>query len=77
MLIDTFGAGRPGDTPFQLWQLRTREELLESATRAALKSRSLLQERCRAAGMEHSRLKRELAASKRSSALPAATPSSV
>jgi uncharacterized protein YPO0396 len=61
MLIDTFGAGRPGDTPFRLWQLRTREELLESAARAALKSRSLLQERCRAAGMEHSRLKGELA----------------
>jgi len=36
MLIDTFGAGRPGDTPFRLWQLRTREELLESAARAAL-----------------------------------------
>ena len=60
-LIDTFGAGRPGDTPFLLWQLRTREELLDSATRAALKSRGLLQERCRAASTEHSRLKRELA----------------
>ena len=24
-LIDTFGAGRPGDTPFRLWQLRTRD----------------------------------------------------
>ena len=60
-LIDTFGAGRAGDTPFLLWQLRTRDQLLDSATRAALKSRSLLKERCRAARTEHSRLKGELA----------------
>ena len=60
-LIDTFGAGRPGDTPFLLWQLRTRDQLLDSAARAALKSRSLLEERCRAARTEHSRLKGELA----------------
>ena len=60
-LIDTFGAGRPGDTPFLLWQLRTRDQLLDSATRAALKSRSLLEERCRTARTEHSRLKGELA----------------
>ena len=35
-LIDTFGAGRPGDTPFLLWQLRTREAVarLRNARRA-------------------------------------------
>jgi uncharacterized protein YPO0396 len=60
-LIDTFGAGRPGDTPFLLWQLRTREQLLDSAARAAIESRSLLTERCRVAGQERIRLKSELA----------------
>ena len=52
---------RPGDTTFLLWQLRTRDQLLDSAARAALKSRSLLKERCRTARTEHSRLKGELA----------------
>ena len=61
MLIDTFGAGRPGDTPFLLWQLRTREQLLDSATRAALGVPHLLRERCRVAREEHARLKGELA----------------
>ncbi len=60
-LIDTFGAGRPGATPFLLWQLRTRDQLLASATRAALESRDLLKERCRVAREEHARLKSELA----------------
>jgi uncharacterized protein YPO0396 len=60
-LIDTFGAGRPGATPFLLWQLRTRDQLLASATRAALESRDLLKERCRVAREEHARLKGELA----------------
>ena len=60
-LIDTFGAGRPGATPFLLWQLRTRDQLLASATRAALASRDLLKERCRVAREEHARLKGELA----------------
>ena len=60
-LIDTFGAGRAGATPFLLWQLRTRDQLLASATRAALESRDLLRERCRVAREEHARLKGELA----------------
>ena len=60
-LIDTFGAGRSGATPFLLWQLRTRHQLLASATRAALESRDLLRERCRVAREEHARLKSELA----------------
>ena len=60
-LVDTFGAGRPGATPFLLWQLRTREQLLASATRVALESRALLTERCRVAREEHARLKGELA----------------
>jgi uncharacterized protein YPO0396 len=60
-LIDTFGADLPGDTPFLLWKLRTREQLLDSAARAALRSQGLLTERCRAAGLERARLKNELA----------------
>jgi uncharacterized protein YPO0396 len=60
-LIDTFGVGRSGDTPFLLWQLRTREQLLDSAARAAIDSRGLLTERCRCAKKEHIRLKSELA----------------
>ena len=60
-LIDTLGAGHGGDTPFLLWQLRTRHQLLDSATRAAIESRNLLKERCRVAREEHARLKGELA----------------
>jgi uncharacterized protein YPO0396 len=64
-LVDTLGAGRAGDTPFLLWQLRTREQLLDSATRAALESRKLLTGRCRVAREEQARLKGELARVKR------------
>jgi uncharacterized protein YPO0396 len=61
-LIDTFGAGQLGDTPFLLWQLRTRDQLLGSAMRAAIESRGLLTERCRVALEQRVRLKGELAA---------------
>ncbi|WP_322749707.1 MULTISPECIES: ATP-binding protein [unclassified Frankia] len=60
-LIDTFGATRTGDTPFLLWQLRTRDRLLDVATRTALESRPLLTERTRAARKEQTRLKGEIA----------------
>lgn len=60
-LIDTFGATRTGDTPFLVWQLRTRDQLLDAATRAALEERSVLKERCRVAGEAQTRLKTELA----------------
>lgn len=59
-LIDTFGATRPGDTPYLLWQLRTREQLLESATRAALEAKTALTTRCRDAAGEENRLRGEL-----------------
>ena len=60
-LIDTFGVTRAGDTPFLVWQLRTRGKLLDAAAREALKSRSALKERCRVAQEEQTRLKAELA----------------
>jgi uncharacterized protein YPO0396 len=60
-LIDTFGAARTGDTPFLLWQLRTRDRLLDAATRTALESRNLLMGRRRVARGEETRLKGELA----------------
>jgi uncharacterized protein YPO0396 len=60
-LIDTFGATRPGDSPYLLWQLRTREQLLDAATRAALETKSALTERCRAGDAEERRLRGELA----------------
>ncbi|HUZ51919.1 MAG TPA: SbcC/MukB-like Walker B domain-containing protein [Streptosporangiaceae bacterium] len=60
-LIDTLGAGHAGDTPFLLWQLRARGQLLDSAARAALESSILLRERCRVAREDHARLKGELA----------------
>jgi uncharacterized protein YPO0396 len=60
-LIDTLGAGRDGDTPFLLWQLRTRDQLLDFDTRAALESRIRLTERWRTAREQESRIRAELA----------------
>jgi uncharacterized protein YPO0396 len=60
-LIDTFGATRTDDTPFLLWQLRTRDQLLDAAARASRESRILLKERCRVAREEQTLLKGELA----------------
>lgn len=60
-LIDTFGAGRADDGPYMLWQLRTREQLLEAATSAALEARKTWSTRYHAAEVEEARLRRELA----------------
>ncbi|WP_018504173.1 ATP-binding protein [Parafrankia discariae] len=61
-LIDILGATRAGDTPFLLWQLRTRDELLDTAVRTTLRSLALLQERVGTARDEEKRLKGELTA---------------
>ncbi|NHC15089.1 ATP-binding protein [Motilibacter deserti] len=60
-LIDTFGAQRAGGSAFSVWQLHTRERLLEAASRDALESKKALSERYRAAREEQTRLKGELA----------------
>ncbi len=59
--IDTLGATRAGDTPFLLWQLRTRDQLLDAAIRAAVESRDRLRIRVRDAGQLLKDLKDELA----------------
>jgi uncharacterized protein YPO0396 len=61
LLIDTFGATRTGDSPYLLWQLRTREQLLDSAARAALEAKNALSIRCRTAEGDETRLRGELA----------------
>ncbi|TFB68039.1 ATP-binding protein [Cryobacterium sp. Hz9] len=49
-LVDTFGAQRPGDTPFVLWQLLTEQTLLENAAdtnRAARRANQTAQAQAR------------------------------
>lgn len=60
-LIDTFGATRAGDTPFLLWQLHTRDQLLDAALRATVESLKGLRDQVRDAGADEKRLKGELA----------------
>lgn len=60
--IDTFGAGRRGDTPFELWRLRTLNQLLGTAIEAAISTQASCVAAAKQTKAARDQLKNELTA---------------